>query len=118
MLNKFLWDYLPPILLIGGLVFGGFKLVDIEKKGRAESAALKEMFLEVAQKSPDHRNLVDVYKGCLATPRKKMVTRDQHEDQCMVDLSEWSKGLTLKVPFSVIGKDILAGETKVYREYR
>ena len=108
----------PPNLAYRRSVAWGYKLADMAKINAAKRVAHKEMLIEVSKKSPDHRNLVDVYKGCLMmhTGRYRIPGQRQHE--CMVDLSEWSEKLTLKVPFSVIRNDIQVGEANVSLEYR
>jgi hypothetical protein len=98
-------------ILVTGLVVGASRTL---KSQVDTQTAYVQMYEDLATKSPDHRNLVDYYRSCVENTHTNRLLRSVATMTCLDKTQEWSKKLTLKVPYLAIEKEIRAGEAQVH----
>lgn len=98
-------------VMVAGLVEG---ISWVLKSQVNTQTAYTQMYDDLASKSADHRNLVDYYRWCVENTHTSRHMRSVATLTCMDKTQEWSKKMTLKVPFSTIENDIRAGEAQAH----
>lgn len=81
-------------------------------RGKAH-AAYNKMYQELALKGPNYRDVLSYYRHCQSGQQLRKSRPD-----CIGEARNWSKQLSLKVPFDVIARDIRDGEASVYLQRR